>query len=275
MSDPNRTRPKALVTGASRGIGKATAIALAAAGYDVAVTARTIHPGDPSSISPENGSVLPGSLDETCEAITAAGGGAVPIAMDLLVRDSLQPAVMAAIDGLGWIDVLVNNAIFVGGGGNSMFLDSSLDDLEKRIYGNLTAQLHVTQHVLRHMVARGSGTIVNVTSGAGRVTPDKPAGKGGWALGYAASKAGFHRIADMVALEYGGDGIRAFNINPGFVATERVLAAGEALAFVATKGVAPSVVGEAIVSLIASDTPNGSYVQAQEIDRSSTADIDK
>lgn len=265
MSDSRSPRRTALVTGASRGIGKATAIVLAHRGFDVAVTARTVHPGDPSSISPETGASLPGSLDETCAAVEAAGARAIPIAMDLLDRESLAPAVAAAINGLGHLDVLVNNAIFVGAGGGSLFLDTSLDDLEKRVYGNLTAQLHITQYALRHMVERGSGTIVNVTSGAGRVTPQKPAGRGGWALGYAASKAGFHRIADMVALEYGDRGIRAFNINPGFVATERVLAAGAALEFVASQGVAPSVVGEAIAWLIDSDTPNGAYVQAQEI----------
>jgi NAD(P)-dependent dehydrogenase (short-subunit alcohol dehydrogenase family) len=264
---PFAARRTALVTGASRGIGKATAIVLAGHGFDVAVTARTVHPGDPTSISPETGQSLPGSLDETCAAIEAAGGRSVPIAMDLLDRSSLEPAVATAIAGLGHIEVLVNNAIFVGAGAGSLFLDTSLDDLEKRIYGNLTAQLHITHHVLRHMIARGSGTIVDVTSGAGRVTPPKPAGQGGWALGYAASKAGFHRIADMVALEYGGQGIRAFNINPGFVATERVLAAGAALEFVASQGVAPEVVGEAIAWLVDSDTPNGAYVQAQEIVR--------
>ena len=256
-------RRTALVTGASRGIGKATAVVLAERGFDVAITARTIHPGDPSSISPETGATLPGSLDETCAAIEVAGGRAVPICMDLLDRLSLGPAVAAAIAGLGHIDVLVNNAIFVGPGGGSLFLDTSLDDLDKRIYGNLTAQLHITQHVLRHMVERQSGCIVNVTSGAGQHTPSTPAGQGGWALGYAASKAGFHRIADMVALEYGDQGIRSFNINPGFVATERVLAAGAALEFVASRGAAPRVVGEAIADLIDSDTRNGSYVQAQ------------
>ena len=266
MSDPvpnSGGRRTALVTGASRGIGKATAVVLAERGFDVAITARTKQPGDPSSISPETGAILPGSLDETCEAITTAGGRAIPIAMDLLDRDCLAPAVATAIEGLGHIDVLVNNAIFVGPGGGSLFLDTSLDDLEKRIYGNLTAQLHITQHVLRHMVERRTGCIVNVTSGAGQHTPPVPAGKGGWALGYAASKAGFHRIADMVALEYGDQGIRAFNINPGFVATERVLAAGDALAFVASRGASPRAIGEAIASLIDSDAPNGSYVHAQ------------
>lgn len=263
MSDSVVRRRTALVTGASRGIGKATAVALAWAGYDVAITARTVHPGDPTSVSPETGQILPGSLDETCIAIADAGGLAVPIEMDLLDRDSLEPAVRKTISSLGHIDVLVNNAIYVGAGGGSQFLDTALDDLEKRIYGNLTAQLHVTQHVLRHMVQRGFGTIVNITSAAGQLTPTSPVGSGGWALGYAASKAGFHRIADMVALEYGELGIRAYNLNPGFVATERVMAAGAALEFVAMQGVAPSVVGDAVVSLINSDTPNGSYVHAQ------------
>ncbi|HEY4334049.1 MAG TPA: SDR family NAD(P)-dependent oxidoreductase, partial [Ilumatobacteraceae bacterium] len=107
-------RPTALVTGASRGIGKGIAVALAGAGYDVAITARTMHDGDPSAIAPESGAVLPGSLETTAAAIEAAGGRAVSVRLDLLELDSLAAAVDAAVDGLGGrLDLLVNNAIYV------------------------------------------------------------------------------------------------------------------------------------------------------------------
>ena len=235
----------ALVTGASRGIGRATALGLAEVGFDVAVTARTVHDGDPTASDPDTALPLPGSLDATSGAIEASGRRAVPIRLDLLDQHALAPAVDAAVLGLGHIDVLVNNAVYVGPGGQRRFLDSEPEQLARRVFGNVTAQLLLTQRAVAHMVGRGGGLVLNISSGAGQHTPRQPAGDGGWALAYAVSKAGFHRIADMLALECGDAGIRAFNLNPGFVATERVLATDE-LGFVADKGIAPEVVGRVV-----------------------------
>ena len=258
-------RPTALVTGASRGVGKGIAVALAEAGYDVAITARTVEEG--TAISPEAGTVLPGSLQSTAADIEAAGGRAVMIPMDLLDLDSLPAAVDAAFDAFGGtIDVIVNNAIFTGGGNDRRFGEVAVDDILKRVTGNVTAQLLITRHALNRTLAAGaSTTFVNITSGAGQHTPKKAAGEGGWALVYAVTKAGFHRIADMLALEYGDRGIRAINVNPGFVATERVLAAGEALEWVASRGATPASIGQAIVDILADPSiDNGSYLQAQD-----------
>jgi NAD(P)-dependent dehydrogenase (short-subunit alcohol dehydrogenase family) len=259
--------PTALVTGASRGIGRAIALALAADGYDVAVTARTVNEGDASAIAPESGTMLPGSLASTSAAIEALGRVAVAIPMDLLEAAGLAPAVDAAIAGLGHLDVLVNNAIYVGAGNDRLLLDTEPDNIERRVYANITAQLLITQRVLRHMVQRGHGTIIDITSGAGQATPRQPVGRGGWPVTYAVTKAGFHRIADMVAVEYGPAGIRAINVNPGFVATERVLAA-ESLAFVAAQGIEPRVVGEVVAWLLGDGqdhVANGGYVHALEV----------
>src|SRR3954454_24616965 len=109
MAEPVRT---ALVTGASRGIGKANAIALAEAGFDVAITARTVHEGDGRDSG--SGRVLPGSLDTTEAAIAAAGQRSLPIAMDLMEDASIDAAVRRLIDAWGMPDVLVNNAIYQG-----------------------------------------------------------------------------------------------------------------------------------------------------------------
>jgi NAD(P)-dependent dehydrogenase (short-subunit alcohol dehydrogenase family) len=261
--------PTALVTGASRGIGRAIAVALARRGFDVAITARTVNEGDATAVSPESGAVLPGSLASTAVEIEQLGRRAIQVPLDLLDRQAITPAVDAAIAGLGHIGVLVNNAIYVGPGGGSLLLDTDPDDLVKRVWGNLTAQLLVTQAVARHMVAKGSGLVIDITSPAGLLTPRRPVGEGGWAMGYAASKAGFHRIADMLALEYGTAGIRAFNIDPGFVATERVKAASS-LSFVEKLGVAPDIVGEATAWFIAgghAEYLNGSYHHAQDFAR--------
>ena len=260
-------RPTALVTGASRGIGKAIAIALARAGYDLAITARTVREGD--GRSHDTVGPLVGSLESTATAIHESGAVCIALPLDLLELDRLEPTVDAAFAGLGGrLDVCVNNAIYVGPGNDSLFADAPPIEVIRRVTGNLTAQLLLTQIVLRRMLTQPAiddvrGRFVNVTSSAGQYTPPAPVGSGGFALTYAATKAGFHRIADMLALEYGDQGIRAYNINPGFIATERVLAA-ESLRFVADQAAPPEVVGQAVVELLDDATvANGAYVQAQ------------
>src|SRR5436189_2610650 len=124
----------ALVTGASRGIGRAIALALADDGYDVAVTARTVTEG-----TGQFG--LPGSLETTVGDIEARGQRALAVPLDLLDRDALVPTVERVLAELGHLDVLVNNAIYVSDKGLDAFVDTDPDDLERRIFGDLTAQL--------------------------------------------------------------------------------------------------------------------------------------
>lgn len=265
-------RPTAVVTGASRGIGKAVAIALAAAGFDVAVTARTVREGD--GRNPADDAPLAGSLQTTTAAIQAAGAHAVPVVLDLLDVDGIPAAWDIAVDGLGGrVDLLVNNAIYAGPGNDVRLADVDPADVVRRVTGNVTAQILLTRLAIRHMVvqpadsplgARRRGTLLNVTSAAGQMTPRQPVGHGGWPLTYAATKAGFHRIADMVAVEYGSDGVFALNVNPGYVATERVLA-NPSLAFVAERGLRPAQVGAAMVRILADPSiANGAYLQATD-----------
>jgi NAD(P)-dependent dehydrogenase (short-subunit alcohol dehydrogenase family) len=260
------SRPTALVTGASRGIGKAVAVALARDGFDVAITARTVHEG--TGVNPNTGQAIEGSLDTTAALIADHGGRAVPVVLDLLRLETIPDAWEQAVAGLGGrVDVVVNNAIYAGPGNECRFGDVDPADVVKRVTGNLTAQLLLTRVAVRHMLGSEPrhgrrGTFLNITSHAGQATPTAPAGHGGWALTYAATKAGFHRIADMLAVEYGDEGIVAVNINPGFVATERVLST-EALAFVASRGIPPAPIGEAVVRILHDHSiANGSYVHA-------------
>ncbi|WP_007513881.1 SDR family oxidoreductase [Pseudofrankia saprophytica] len=254
-------RPTALVTGASRGIGRAVALALAADGYDVAITARTVREGD----RPHG---LPGSLDSTAAEAAALGARVVPVRLDLLDADQLAPAVEGVLDAFGRLDVLVNNAIYVGPGGDAGFLDVSRTEIERRIYANLTAQLLLTQRVVRAMVDAGGGTVVGITSAAGTTDPRSgPGTAGGWAVTYGCSKGGFHRMAGAIAAELGGRGIRCFNVEPGPVATERVLARPD-LRWVAEYGRPPEAVGAVVAWLLRQPdgaVPNGDTISVTAV----------
>lgn len=261
----------AVVTGATRGIGRATALALARRGYDVAITGRTQREGDaakrPEAEALPELKLVSGSLESVSAEIEALGVRAVPVVLDLLDRDSLAPTAERIIAELGHVDVLVNNAIYVGPAGEKRFLDTPPDELEKRLFGNVIAQLLLLQPFVRHMVANGGGSIGDITSGAGFNKPFKPIGEGGWALSYGVSKAGFHRIAQQLVVEHGGDGIHILNLQPGAVATERVLAAGEKLAFVAKFAAPVEIVGEAVARIVTEPTQfeNGSNVEVQDM----------
>jgi NAD(P)-dependent dehydrogenase (short-subunit alcohol dehydrogenase family) len=214
----------ALVTGASRGIGKATAIALAAKGYDVALGARTVHEGDGRDDARPDAEPLPGSLEETADEVRSLGVQALPVRMDLHDRASLRAAVTTVVDTWGRIDVLVNNAVDTGPGSMTTVADTTIEDYERKLEGNFLAQMVLIEATLPHLLAQGEGIVVDITSAAGMGDPPAPAGEGGWGLAYAASKAAFHRLAGMLAVELGDQGIVAVNVDPGHVVTERMAA---------------------------------------------------
>ena len=264
------TTPVSLVTGASRGIGRGVALALARLGHTVVITGRTAREGE--AINPATGHRLPGSLATTRSEIEAIGGRCVAIEHDLLRLDTASALIDDVVDRCGRLDVLVNNAVYVGPGNERIFTENEPADIERRVAGNLTAPLLLTHAFLKHALSRdphpdlgARAWLVDVTSDAGQRTPERLAGHGGWSLVYAATKGGFHRIADMVAHEYGRHGIRAINVNPGLVATERVLDGGEALAWIAEHGASPESIGDTIVR-VARDplVENGTYVHAQQ-----------
>src|SRR4051812_40216623 len=242
----------AVVTGASRGIGKATAIALAAAGFDVAVTARTVHEGDGRDDSDTGaGRAIPGSLDTTAAAIESRGGRARAVPMDLLDRASLTAAIDAVLGEWGRIDVLVNNAVHTGVGSMERLLDLPIDVVETKLQANVVSQLVLIKSVLPHMLDRGDGTIVNITSAVAISDPSAPTGEGGWGLGYAMSKGAFHRIAGIMAVELGPQGIRTFNVEPGYVLTERMEVNQRELGFADVFRGAPPSVPASVVAWLA------------------------
>src|SRR4051812_37439811 len=200
-------RPVAFITGASRGIGKSCAIELAAAGFDVAITARTVTEGEQrehsSTVRESDTSALPGSLASTAELIEKEGGEALVVPGDLLDPASLGAAVATVLERKGRIDVVVHNGRYIGPGHMDRFLDTPIELLRNQLEGNFFAPLIINKLVLPQMVARGEGIIVNITSASGYADPLKPAGEGGWGMGYGTSKGAFQRIAGFVAVELG------------------------------------------------------------------------
>jgi NAD(P)-dependent dehydrogenase (short-subunit alcohol dehydrogenase family) len=244
-------------------------VALAAHGWDVAVTGRTVRAGEGRDDSDTGGGrPLPGSLEETGALVREHGVDCQELSADLHDREALQRAVALVTGSWGGVDLLVNNAVDTGPGSMVRVLDLTVAQLEAKLRANVVAPFVLVQAVLPGMVERGHGTIVNVTSHTATADPPGPVGEGGWGLGYAASKAAFHRIAPLVAVEFGEQGIVAFNVDPGYVETERQLVNAAALGLVGHySGAPPSVPAEAIAWLAEhpDEVENGSTVRAQKL----------
>jgi NAD(P)-dependent dehydrogenase (short-subunit alcohol dehydrogenase family) len=262
-------REVAFVTGASRGIGRVCAIELANQGYDVAVTARTVNPGEArehsSTIRESDLSPLPGSLSEVAEAIRDAGAQAMVIPADLLDKVSLGTAANSVLERWGRVDVVVHNGRYIGPGHMDRFMDAPIDLIDKQIQANVIAPLILNKIFLTGMIERGSGTIVNIGSSAGYADPTKPAGEGGWGMGYGVSKGAFQRIAGFLAVELGGQGIRCFNLSPGPIATERI-AQDMAKFGIANDGAPAEVVAKVVTWLLKDPGAaqlNGGTIEAQ------------
>lgn len=216
--------PVAIVTGASRGIGRAGALALAEAGFDVVVSARTVREGEgvaePNSVREETTLAVPGSLERTAQEIEERGQRALIVPMDLIDVVSVTALPATVMAEWGRIDVLFNNAIFRGVGTLDRITDLTIESMTNLLAGNFMNQILLIQQVIPHMLAAGGGTIIDMVSGSARLDPAGPPGEGGWGILYSASKAAFGRVAGGVNAEYRAQGIKAFNVDPGNVVTE-------------------------------------------------------
>lgn len=220
------SQPVVLITGASRGIGAATALFFARQGWRVAITARTLHEGAQldNQLRLPNGQLLAGSLSATAQAIEAAGGEVFAHPMDLMDLASLEIAARAVVARFGRVDLLINNAVYQNREVNDLIPNITAAALERSMLGNVIAPFHLAQQLLPAMVAQGGGRIINVCSAAGQYNPPVPADQGGWGFAYGASKAAIARLAGCINTEYKSQGIRAFSVNPGVVSTEAVKA---------------------------------------------------
>jgi|TARA_Y100000310_G_scaffold323672_2_gene384408 NAD(P)-dependent dehydrogenase (short-subunit alcohol dehydrogenase family) len=203
----------ALVTGASRGIGKVIALQLARDGATVIVSARTETPSEE----------YPGSIHETVEMINAAAGRSQAVKLDVTDDDEIRSVLEQILSEHERIDILVNNAGALGGGGP--FLGGDIGLLDHFYRTNLRAPYLLTQLVGETMAERGGGVIFNISSGLARL-PDPSGGAGphrGPGSVYGASKAALDRFAAGVAPELREKNIAIINIYPGFTVTERML----------------------------------------------------
>lgn len=242
----------ALVTGASRGIGRAIAVGLARAGADVALSARD-----------------EGLLREVQDEVEALGRRAVVLPADVTDADACVQLAADAIAGLGSLDVLVNNA----GGSSYMgpFTELRFKGWEKVMRLNVDSIVHLTQAVGRHMLERRSGSVINVASVAGlKGTPEL--------VPYGASKAAVISITKSLALEWGPSGVRVNALCPGWTKTDlnAPLWQDEALAahMVATTGMKRWAEAEEMVGptlFLASDASSFVTGQALAVDGGETA----
>ena len=194
MQNPKSPQPArtALITGASSGIGEATARALAREGYALALIARRKD-----------------RLDLLVKEIEEAGGRALAIAADLADDQATQRAAREAISFLGRVDLLVNNAGYSPG---AAIEQCTRQDLRHIFDVNLLSALQLIGAVTPQMRAQGGGRIINLGSVAGFVPAPL-------AIPYAATKVGLHAATDALRLELGRFGITLSLVIPGFVDT--------------------------------------------------------
>ena len=185
---------RAIVTGASRGIGRAIAEAYADAGADVAILARNEE-----------------LLAEVAAAIEAKGRKAVVGTADVLDADAFRATLREAADALGGVDVLVNNA-----GGNSFstpLVQTRYSGWEKTIKLNLDSVVHACQELLPDMIEQGSGSVINLSSIAGlRSSP--------FMAHYGAAKAAVVSLTQTLAVESASRGVRVNTLLPGWIDTD-------------------------------------------------------
>lgn len=184
---------RALVTGASRGIGRSVALALAAEGADLGLVSRSLP-----------------DLEVTAKEVRALGRTAVVASMDVTDADSVERATDEVVAALGGLDVLVNNSgVLIA----AKLLDTSIEEWDRVLGTNLRGTFLCCRAAGRHLVAQGSGKVINIASSFGV----KPVS--GFTA-YSASKAGILQLTKVLALEWARNNVQVNAIAPGYVATD-------------------------------------------------------
>jgi NAD(P)-dependent dehydrogenase (short-subunit alcohol dehydrogenase family) len=196
----------AIVTGASRGIGRGLVVGLAEAGADVVCAARTVveEPGG-----------LPGTIHDAAQDVAATGRRSLAVRCDVGVESDITALIDRTIDAFGRIDVLVNNAMAPTRG---RFEETTAEMWDTSMTTNVRSLFVICQAVLPHMAANGGGSIINISSGAAEHASNGhlPAG---YAV-YAIAKAAMERFSTVVAPEIAERGVAINALRPGAVKTE-------------------------------------------------------
>lgn len=184
------TGKRALITGSSRGLGFALAQALAEAGAEIIINGRDTH-----------------ALGDAAKTLGSQGAKVTALAFDISSTDSISGAVDYAENEIGPIDILINNAGHIARG---PLIDFPADKFERLMSLNVDALLYVSQAVAPHMIARGNGKIINISSSAGKLAR---AGN----IPYSATKAAVDSLTKGMAAEWGPHGLNVNAIAPGLI----------------------------------------------------------
>lgn len=222
----------AVVTGGSRGIGRACALALAEAGADVAVTARSVD-----------------QLAEVAEAAESFGRRALAVPCDVRDPTAIAAAIAQVETALGAVDILVNNAGITAG---TKFTEMDAEQWAQILAVNLDAAMHFCQRTIGGMAARRWGRVVNIASLAARTGLR-------YSAAYNASKHGLLGLSRSLAIEYARTGVTVNTVCPGWVATE--MAENAIAAIVARTGRTPE---QALAELLA-PVPQGRLIEPEEV----------
>ncbi len=221
----------AIVTGASRGMGKQMALRLARHGANLVLAARTVEQSE---------SEFPGSLKQTEREIRALGVQCTPVKCDLTQRRDVENLCKTALDKYGRVDILVNNARYVGPGHFDPFLKLDIDTWEKNVNTNLMAPIIASRMCIPSMIEHKTGIIICTTSSAATGKMGLP-GKGGMAMHYPITKLALNRFVQLLGQEMEEYRIAVIALDPGGVLTERIEMEVKAGAGAAAAGFDPAV----------------------------------
>jgi NAD(P)-dependent dehydrogenase (short-subunit alcohol dehydrogenase family) len=222
----------ALVTGGSRGIGRAVALALGREGLAVAVAARGME-----------------AAEATALEVRKVGGAAQAVALDVSDAASVDAAVARTVESLGPVDVLVNNA---GVAESAAFGKTTLEMWERHLRVNVTGPYLLTHRLLAGMLERGWGRVINIASLAGLVGSP-------YVTAYTTSKHALVGFTRALASEVGGKGVTANAVCPGFVATDMVWSGARNIAARTGRSF------EDAVASLAGMNPGGRLIDAEEV----------
>jgi NAD(P)-dependent dehydrogenase (short-subunit alcohol dehydrogenase family) len=229
----------ALVTGASRGVGQAIALELARRGAHMVLAARTVDQAVPG---------MPGTLSETAGAVRALGGEAHVVAADLTDTEAVERLAEQALAWRGRVDVLVNNAAFLGRAAYHSLDEMSLKNFGRQLTVNVTAPFVLSKALVPAMREAGGGAIVNVTSGAGIIGAYSTPG-----IAYGSTKAALNRLTTLLARDLRSDGIAVFAVDPGYTRTVLVDQTAEQVGLDASTAHAPEVPAGVVADLVEAD----------------------